>query len=304
MVYDSVDALPVIEDLLRQKRLALFAGSGISVPSNLPSWDGFVDKYIEACAKVNEALTDPALRFDNIIDDARKFKDKDLITTITALKENIRECKKEKGIDTDFIDDKFNELFYSAHPNDYHKLIVSTDYNHIITTNYDNLLEKAADEEGYFKYTTRSYSYTNIAALSMAIYSGETSIIHAHGKIADIKLDEFVLTKDDYLSIMKHNPGFRLVINTIFLTNSVLFVGYGGSDPHFEDIIEDLNATLNWSSEGDKLPKCYIMLKEDKISPIRDFLNNKKRIDIIRFKEYDEILDFLREIQMAFPKPK
>lgn len=302
MVYDSVTALPIMKDLLKRKRLAIFAGSGISVPSHLPSWDGFVDKYIEACDTVNSSL-EPALRFDRILDDARKYKDKDLIMTITALKEKIKECKKERGVDTDFIDDTLNELFYSAAPNEYHDLIVSTDYKHIITTNYDNLLEKAAKSLGYTKYLTRSYSYTNIDALSMAIYSGETSIIHAHGKIADIKLDEFVLTKDDYLAIMKHNPGFRLVINTIFLTNSVLFVGYGGSDPHFEDIIEDLNATLNWNSEGDELPRCYIMLKEDKISPIRDFLNNKKRVDIISFKEFDDMKEFLRELQKSYPKP-
>lgn len=302
MLFDSVDALPIMKDLLSQKRLALFAGSGISVPSGLPAWDGFVDEYIKACSKLN-SIVDPKLRFDNIIDDAKKYKNKDLIQTITALKEKIRECKEEHGINTDFCDDALNKMFYSVKPNEYHRLIVSTDYKHIITTNYDALLEDAADDLGYTKLLTRSYSYTNKQSLSMAIYSGETSIIHAHGKIADIKLDEFVLTKDDYLAIMKHNEGFRLVINTVFLTNSVLFVGYGGSDPHFEDIIDDLNVTLNWSSGGNELPRCYIMLKEDKITPIRNFLNDKKRVDIIKFKEFDEMKLFLRELQISNPRP-
>ena len=302
MVYDTIEALPIMNSLLSQKRLALFAGSGISVPSGLPSWDGFVDEYIKACSKLN-SIVDPKLRFDNIIDDAKKHKNKDLIQTITALKEKIRECKEEHGVNTDFCDDVLNRIFYSAVPNDYHKLIVSTDYKHIITTNYDALLEDAADDLGYTKLLTRSYSYTNKQSLSMAIYSGETSIIHAHGKIADIKLDEFVLTKDDYLSIMKHNDGFRLVINTVFLTNSVLFVGYGGSDPHFEDVIDDLNVTLNWSSGGNELPRCYIMLKEDKISPIRNFLNDKKRVDIIRFKEFNDMKLFLEELQKSNPRP-
>ena len=102
-------------------------------------------------------------------------------------------------------------MFYGAIPCDYHKTIVATNYRHIITTNYDALLEKAAKQEGYTSLLTRAYSYTEQQNLSMAIYSGKTAIIHAHGKIADIKLDQFVLTEEAIFAIMKHNPGFRLI---------------------------------------------------------------------------------------------
>lgn len=197
-----------------------------------------------------------------------------------------------------------NSLFYAAQPNEYHEYIVSTDYRHIITTNYDSLLEKAAKGNGYNALLTRSYSYYEQQNMSMAIYSGKTAIIHAHGKIGDIKLDQFVLTKDDYLTIMKYNPGFRLIINSIFLTTSVLFAGYGGSDPHFEDIISDLNMTLNWSKGGVDLPRCYIMLRKDKITPIREFLNGKQRVDIIAFDEYGQMKAFLKELCNMYPRTK
>lgn len=296
------EALPILKKVLSEGRLSIFAGSGISVESGLPAWDGFVDKYIEICEKLNESL-DSCDQFTDIINDAKINKDKNLISTITALKGKIKEVKMH-GINTDFCEDMLSEFFFSAKPCDYHEIIVSTNYKHIITTNYDNLLEQAASKEGYTSLLTKSYSYTEQQNLSMAIYSGKMAIIHAHGKIANIKLDEFILTEDDYLAIMKHNPGFRLIINSVFLTNSVIFAGYGGSDPHFEDIVSDLNMTLNWNSKGRDLPRCYIMLKKDKVTPIREFLSDKHRVDIITFEEYSQMKDFLRELEKCSPRPK
>lgn len=302
MQYIMTEALPIMKRILSEGRLSIFAGSGISVDSGLPAWDGFIDKYIEICEKLNNSI-DPSLRFTDIISDAKVSKSKNLISTISALKGKVKEIKK-RGVNTDFCEDELNGLFYAAKPCEYHKYIVSTNYRHIITTNYDSLLEKAADAEGYMGLITRSYSYSDQQNLSIAIYSGKTAIIHAHGKISDIKLDQFVLTEDDYLSIMKHNPGFRLIINSIFLTNSVLFAGYGGSDPHFEDIISDLNMTLNWDNAGDDLPRCYIMLRKDKVTPIREFLNDKHRVDIITFDEYSQMKDFLKDLADEYPRSK
>lgn len=302
MQYTMTEALPILKDRLSEGRLSIFAGSGISVDSKLPTWDGFIDKYIEICEELNDSL-EPCYQFTDIIADAKVNKDKNLISTITALKGKVKEVKTH-GINTDFCDDELNAMFYGTEPCEYHKTIVATNYKHIITTNYDALLEKAAQQEGYKSLLTRSYSYIEQQNLSMAIYSGKTAIIHAHGKIADIKLDQFVLTEDDYLAIMKHNLGFRLIINSIFLTNSVLFAGYGGSDPHFEDIINDLNMTLNWDTSGGDLPRCYIMLKKDKVTPIREFLNDKHRVDIIAFDEYAQMKNFLKELELSCPRPK
>lgn len=302
MTIKPSEALPLLEALINEKKLSIFAGSGISVDSGLPAWDGFIDKYIEICELLNNSLPD-SLKFTEILSDAKSHCNANLIETITALKDKVKYCQ-EKGADIGFFDDIINKLFYNANSNKYHEIIVSTDYQHIITTNYDSLLELAANSLGYNELLTRSYSYVDSKKLTAAIYSGKTALIHAHGKIADLKLDQFVLTKQDYLNIMKHNPGFRLIINTIFITNSVLFVGYGGSDPHFEDIIDDLNLTLNWDQNSDILPKCYIMMRNDKITPIREHLNNSNRVDIISFSEYSEMLDFLDKLRISHPRIK
>lgn len=302
MVLSKEEAYTIIKKLLEEKKLSIFAGSGISVDSGLPTWDGLVDRYIGYCKILNSTL-DPIYQFTDVINDAEKNKGKDLIETITALKQKVSECE-HAGINTDFLDSNLNETFSGKRPNEYHKAIVSTDYNHIITTNYDELLEKAAMNLGYNNLITRSYSYNDSQNISGAVYSGKTAIIHAHGKISKIKMNDLVITKKDYISIMKYNPGFRMSINALFITNSVLFVGYGGSDPHFEDIIDDLNFTLKWDQSRSDLPKCYIMLKADKITPIREYLSKYNRIDIISFNMFDEMKEFLDQLASECPRTK
>lgn len=143
MLYTMTEALPIMKKVLSENKLSIFAGSGISVESGLPAWDGFIDKYIEICEELNASL-EPSLQFSDIISDAKTSKTKNLISTITALKGKVKEIKKH-GVNTDFCDDELNALFYAAIPCEYHKYIVSTNYRHIITTNYDSLLEKAVE---------------------------------------------------------------------------------------------------------------------------------------------------------------
>lgn len=147
MVLSKSEALPIMVKLLNEKRLSIFAGSGISVDSGLPTWDGLVDRYIESCRVLNTTL-DPEYQFTDIIDDAKNFKGKNLVETITALKEKVSECERA-GVNTDFLDSDLNEIFSGKTFNEYHSAIVSTSYNHIITTNYDELLESAARKLGY-----------------------------------------------------------------------------------------------------------------------------------------------------------
>lgn len=60
MQLTMTEALPIMEKLLSERKLSIFAGSGISVDSNLPAWDGFIDRYIEICEELNASL-DPSL---------------------------------------------------------------------------------------------------------------------------------------------------------------------------------------------------------------------------------------------------
>ncbi len=290
--------------LLKKNKLCIFAGSGISVPapSNLPTWDEFVDKYIDICKEINE-MVDSTLKFKELLDDAQSYKTKSAINTLTVLKDKIRFCKKH-GMSTTIYDEMLNELFAAKDFNDYHSTIVDTNYKYILTTNYDTLLDKAAKMHKHYDLVQRIYSYKNLQGISEAIYTEEPAIIHIHGIATEVVLEDFILTADDYKRIRDKNKGIRTLLNILFMNYSMLMVGYGASDPHLEDVIEDINLSFGWMDSDNilDLPTYYLIIKKDKVSPIFDQLKNRNRTKVIAVETHDEALELLKYLQTISPK--
>lgn len=46
------EATEVLCALAKERELIIFVGSGISIDSNLPTWDGFLEAFIEFCKEV------------------------------------------------------------------------------------------------------------------------------------------------------------------------------------------------------------------------------------------------------------
>ena len=199
-------------------------------------------------------------------------------------------------------DNDMNSLFMRVPFNDYHSTIVRTKYKYILTTNYDTLLEEAARKQGFRDLMKRVYGYKELDKISEAIYTEEPAIIHMHGIATDILLEEFVLTADDYKKIKDKNPGFRSLLNSLFMSYSFLMVGYGGSDPHLEDVINDINLSLQWDYSNLSLPTYYLVLRNDKVSPIQDHIKNRNRTHIIAVDSYDDVLTLLTHLSNVYPR--
>ena len=52
----AADASRILGGLLSEGKLSIFAGSGVSVDSGLPQWDGFIDKYITICEMLDHTV--------------------------------------------------------------------------------------------------------------------------------------------------------------------------------------------------------------------------------------------------------
>ena len=94
-----------------------------------------------------------------------------------------------------------------------------------------------------------------------------------------------------------------MALQTLFFSNSVLFVGYGGSDPHFEDFMEDIAHSLNWST-NDKLPRAFLALQKDKVGEVLNKYKGRLRTDIIELDTYEETTKLLKRLQLIAPRPK
>ena len=138
----------------------------------------------------------------------------------------------------------------------------------------------------------------------MLLYQRKPAIIHAHGKTADIVLDELVLTAEDYERYTRVHSGFSAMLNSVFVQYSVLFVGYGASDPHFERMLEQLAAAVNYA-EHPKMPQYYLLLEAGKADLVTEEYKKALRTHFIVVDDYKtDTLPFLEALKKAQPRLK
>lgn len=190
----------ILRDAMLEKRLVVFVGAGASIDSGLPSWG----KAIEIIAD-KLGLKSTALDYMKIPQYYyNKYRNKEyvqLMRKIFKFKEDLPVCDVQRNI-------------------------VRLNTHTIITTNYDNLIEKAAQENAEF---IQVISKDN----SLSYRSAEKEIIKMHG---DFENENFVLREDDYLH---YSENFKLIgayVKSLIATNVVLFIGYSFSDPDVKQI--------------------------------------------------------------------
>ncbi len=150
-------------------------------------------------------------------------------------------------------------------PNTIHKLIFNLNPTHIITTNYDKLLETYANEN--------QKSYFLISKDSDFAYAPSNNlIIKMHG---DLQQQNFVLTEEDYLSYSSNFPLTENYIKGLFATHTVLFLGFSGNDPNFKQI-------HHWTRQ--------ILGKHTRLSYLIDVSSSTKKFDFDYFRDRGIIL--------------
>ncbi len=159
------------------------------------------------------------------------------------------------------------------------------------------LLENAAREMGHHSLVTRSYSYYDSAKIAQCIYEKKSAIIHIHGNINNVAVGDMIFTSDDYIRIKKEFPGTEIAIQNVFMNYSTLFVGYGGSDPHLEDLMREFSYFFKR-----KNPNCYIILKKDKVDRILQLYKEIVNTHIIEVEKYDEATILLERLKNEAPR--
>lgn len=163
-------------------------------------------------------------------------------------------------------------------PNPIYDLLFDLNPSHILTTNYDQLLETCAYENQH------PYSVVNKdTALPTAEY--EQRIVKVHGDFLDGGAN-IVLKEDDYLSYPRNYPLIKSFIESLFASSVVLFVGYGYQDDNLKQIIDQVQVYL-----GGKSHKAFL-IKPDESNKIELDYFNKKNVQVISFQ--NEMLDYLK----------
>jgi NAD-dependent SIR2 family protein deacetylase len=116
----------IIKQAMNNNKLIVFVGAGVSANSGYPLWDKVIENIAEKLGK-----------------DCKNISSDDYL----KIPQYYFNSRKEKEYN-DLINDIFN--INNAKPKSLHSKILDLKPYHIITTNYDCLIEQAAAEKGMF----------------------------------------------------------------------------------------------------------------------------------------------------------
>lgn len=169
-----------------------------------------------------------------------------------------------------------------------HEYVLNLDPKIVVTTNYDDIYDnycKSGKEQGL--YNVCKYYESHLVS---DLRSPVRQIIKAHGCITDPS--KIVLTRSQYFQERQNYPNFYKVLDALFLTNTLLFLGYSLSDPDIQLMLENSNITYKASHPH------YALVAEGMEESIKKAYKEAYNIDFIEFPagDFDKANEMLGEL--------
>lgn len=114
-------------------------------------------------------------------------------------------------------------------PGDAHRTIVETNWEAILTTNYDTLIEKSYQSS--WRRGEPNIIYRDLDLARPRRPGAACDIIHLHGIISDP--GSIILTAEDYRLYKDRHPGLLVKMQQLFVQHPVMIVGFSLDDPNF-----------------------------------------------------------------------
>lgn len=212
------ESIRIIRQAIFDRKLVVFVGAGASINSGIPSWQGLISEFKEKLS-LDEKQQDDFLKIPQYYYNSRGAKEY-----------------------TEFVKDVLK--YDDKEPNDIHSLILQLNPAHIITTNYDNFLERVAQKNGEFFEIieqNRDIPYAKNGKMIIKMHGG---FLH----------NNFVLKEDDYLNYSEKFAIVETYIKALIAQNIILFIGYSFNDPNTKQI-------FNWVKNilGKHFQRAYLI---------------------------------------------
>jgi len=111
-------------------------------------------------------------------------------------------------------------------PSELHTKLMNLPWSDVFTTNYDTLLERAAERS-----LTENRKYDIITEKTDIPSSTKPRIVKLHGCFQSHK--SYIITRDDYRKYPTQNAAFVNLVRQSFMENTVCLIGFSGNDPNF-----------------------------------------------------------------------
>jgi len=258
-----------MDDLIssyREKNVILFVGAGVSKNLGLPTWSELIDHMAD------ELGYDPEIykSFGNSL----------------ALAEYYRVKTGSIGPLRSWMDTNWHSANVDLEGSEIHKLIATSKFPIVYTTNYDRWLEKA--------YELYDKKFIKIAGVSdvAKIKEGVTQVIKFHG---DFDNDEtIVLDESSYYERLEFETPLDIKLRSDVLGKSVLFIGYSLTDVNLRFLFYKLAKLWKSNNGGSVQPKSYVFTHRP--NPIQETILEQWGIKMLTSKESNPqkaLLEFL-----------
>lgn len=256
-----LDYIELLREKAEKDKLVIFVGAGVSCNTKgMPSWSELIQKMAKTlgyskcsnCKHKKENCTDNCLFIEDYSSDEflkipQYLYNKNQEQYRQMILENINGGQE--------IDAPLSSAIFDINP------------VHIITTNYDHLLETSKNEfcEQY-----------QVIIHDGDLLNTEKSkyIIKMHGDLGDP--DTIVLKEDDYLNYSQEHILIELFLKSLLTDHIILFLGYSLNDYNIKLIISWLNYMRSQNHFFDDRKVGYIVLDEEEINDdqVAYFSNN------------------------------
>ena len=248
MAFD-LGKIPVdLVDSFKQGKGGLYIGAGLSQSAGLPSWEGLLNDLIALAEKVSYK---PNKEF---IDSCKELANQPSKFLILA-----QELK-------DFLQDSFRKYIIEKYsdgcppPTDNHIAIIKYPYQFIITTNYDTLLENAFVK--VHAKQAKVHSFKDSPDIAYDLWNGRPFILKAHGD-ANKAQQGVILTENDYRQILFQEKGYQSILQSLFTTKTVLFLGSSLSDPELKLLLSFIHSSFHGGG-----PTHYALISEAEMNSV------------------------------------
>ncbi|SHL35509.1 SIR2-like domain-containing protein [Desulfatibacillum alkenivorans DSM 16219] len=269
--------LALIEELA-ERRCIIFIGSGISASCkakddqsrNPPTWKDLLEK-MSACIKSEDDQ-----RYAQGLIEKGQFLD-----AAEIINHCITPADFSTVVQAEFLSPNFEHSVL-------HEYIMDIDPKILITTNYDKIYDSyCLQGEKSTSYVVCKYTETNIID---CLRSKRRMVIKAHGCIDHPA--KMVLTKSQYFEARRRYGNFYNILDALFLTNTLLFLGYSLLDPDIQLILESSNIAAESAHTH------YALVPDGQHAAIKNAIAKSYNITFIEYKadNYQKVEELLLEL--------
>lgn len=270
---ELLDIINIIRDKADNGKLVVFVGAGVSMNvKGMPSWHSLVKAMADV---IHYSKCDDCKHRDDGCEETCRLREEYSNDEFLKIPQYV--YNQDPNLYNQILEDQIKEVSEDAPLS---KAIFNINPTHIITTNYDTLLESSTSE-------LREQYQVIVRNKDLLDSTKNKYIIKMHGDLHDIST--IVLKEQDYLNYSQNRVLIELFIKSLLTDHVVLFLGYSLNDYNIKQIISWLNFMRSQNNALEGVKVGYIVFDEESIDERQQTYFENNSIGIINIHDIPQV---------------